>query len=300
MLHVHIHADFENTFVELRHPAPVPKGLAVALQYAKLLAHRARAKAPVSWDFVEVGSALVARAHFQGIWALDPVLGWCAELAEDVGRCLSIFACAPQSAAAYPLALHFNGVSASSVAEMERMALALGARAYELGVFQLSQPVLRVSDPCYEPDTWCAQTLEVLPGAWHAKVLLTQTSWHRRVARLQIHHHSLGRSLELLPPASLEVLPESCGVDSSQCGFFDDAYYPREKAQFDFLKETFYGRCCALTGAPEHPGGGVLDGHGVVTRAGLGDGLYTVGVQRNNAGEVVVVSLLYCDAQVPD
>ena len=42
----------------------------------------------------------------------------------------------------------------------------------DLGEFEMTSPVMRVSDPCYERDVWCCGTVDHCKlGTWEAGVL---------------------------------------------------------------------------------------------------------------------------------
>lgn len=44
----------------------------------------------------------------------------------------------------------------------------------DLGEFEMTSPVMRVSDPCYERDVWCCGTVDHCKlGTWEAGVLKT-------------------------------------------------------------------------------------------------------------------------------
>ena len=56
--------------------------------------------------------------------------------------------------------------------------------------FEVTSGVLRVSDPCYERDTWCAGTIEpAIEGYWTAQaVIFNEGSWGNRVGYLIVQH----------------------------------------------------------------------------------------------------------------
>lgn len=63
----------------------------------------------------------------------------------------------------------------------------------DLGEFEMTSPVMRVSDPCYERDVWCCGTLDHCKlGTWEAGVLKTDESeWGTRCAVLAVRHMDL-------------------------------------------------------------------------------------------------------------
>ena len=59
-----------------------------------------------------------------------------------------------------------------------------------LGEFEMTSPVMRVSDPCYERDVWCCGTVDHCKlGTWEAGVLKTdEGEWGTRCAVLTVRH----------------------------------------------------------------------------------------------------------------
>lgn len=59
-----------------------------------------------------------------------------------------------------------------------------------LGEFEMTSPVMRVSDPCYERDVWCCGTVDHCKlGTWEAGVLKTdEGEWGTRCAVLAVRH----------------------------------------------------------------------------------------------------------------
>lgn len=168
----------------------------------------------------------------------------------------------------------------------------------DLGTFGLSQPLLRVSDPCYEKETWCAFTIEAVPGQWRARATLEDDGPRAyRVSRLTVAHSSI----EGIPDFSkFEAKPVgNAGVDSGQCGFFDDARYPEDEAQFEYDGPTFYGEICRVLsskyeyGESEYQADVIPGGFGAASHTFYGDGGYPCRVLRNAEGKVVAAYLWY-------
>ena len=126
-----------------------------------------------------------------------------------------------------------------------------------------------VSDPCYDRDVWCMQTgLPVKPGRYKAMAIYSdEKEWGVRVANLVLVHE------DYLKDTKNDWSPvcASIGVDSGQCGIFDDAVYPESKGHPD--REPFYDECCGITLAKESAGI-LASGRGVVSGSGYGDGSY--------------------------
>ena len=62
-----------------------------------------------------------------------------------------------------------------------------------LGEFEMTSPVMRVSDPCYERDVWCCGTVDHCKlGTWEAGVLKTdEGEWGTRCAVLAVRHKDM-------------------------------------------------------------------------------------------------------------
>ena len=154
----------------------------------------------------------------------------------------------------------------------------------ELGWVELSEKVV-VSDPCYDRDAWCMKTdIPVKPGRYRVMILLSnEKEWGIRVSNLVLVHEERQGN----PQKDWESVCTSIGVDSGQCGIFDDAVYPRSKDHPD--SEPFYDECCGLTMSKERAG--ILkSGKGVVTSSGFGDGSYELFAKKD--GERYVALML--------
>jgi hypothetical protein len=156
----------------------------------------------------------------------------------------------------------------------------------ELGRVTLSDKVV-VSDPCYDRDVWCMQTdIPVKPGRYNVMILLSdEKKWGTRVANLILIHEDHQGS----PQKDWKYVCSSIGVDSGQCGIFDDTIYPQSKDHPDL--EPFYTECCALTLSDELAG--ILEsGKGVVTSSGFGDGGYEL-LAKKDGDRYVALMLDY-------
>lgn len=106
---------------------------------------------------------------------------------------------------------------------------------------------VRVSDPCYGMDVWCAGTLEnVHPGRYKCRIVLCEddpehkTGFFSRVKSMSIHHVDYD-----VPPQ--EYMPFDVGVDSGQAGFYDADYFAKFHAEEVHLNEEWYDRICEVT-----------------------------------------------------
>lgn len=217
----------------------------------------------------------------------------------------------PDAPAAPALTFEYQGEPVRDAAVLNKLIEALPDVAYEVGDFDLSQECLRVTDPCYGATNFggagmlgSAGVLTAAPGRWSAKTVIGPTPWHFRVKVLQISHESLGDHVPVFAPDTLMRSDITVDVDSAQCGFFDDALYPRDSAQLEYEPGTFYSGCCEATLDNALAGGGVVNVKpgdaaepkmGAVASTGMGDGSYNVYVKHNEAGKVVLAQLVFLD-----
>ncbi len=103
----------------------------------------------------------------------------------------------------------------------------------ELGSFEVVSKVLRISDPCYNKNTWCAGTVKnALPGTWEAIVqkIDMEDSWGNRCRKLLAAHTSFNAAIH-----KFRKLKFTVGVDSGQAGIFDDKFYKKDYKE-DYLQ----------------------------------------------------------------
>lgn len=105
--------------------------------------------------------------------------------------------------------------------------------------------VVRVSDPCYEPDTWCVKVVDnVLVGKYKARIE-KQTE--------EDGGWGIGKPIKLIAEHvdyAGKVVYSDCfegeiGVDSGQAGIFDEEYYQKifEKGTETKEWEAWYDKC---------------------------------------------------------
>jgi len=144
-----------------------------------------------------------------------------------------------------------------------------------------------VSDPCYDRGTCCMQTdFPVKPGRYQVFAAYSnEGGFGQRVAALAFCHE------DFMPQAlsqEWQVAFTEIGVDSGQCGIFDDTAYPQV---IDSPDHPFYMECCGITLANSQAG--ILrSGKGAVSSSGFGDGCYTLSVIAQD-GENVALLLDY-------
>ena len=161
-----------------------------------------------------------------------------------------------------------------------------------VGTFEVKSGKLVVTDPCYDRGTWCMGLLEdVKNGTWEA---YTQTKnegfWGDRVAKLVVFHKDHDTDIG----ATRHIAQFEVGVDSGQAGFFDEPSYPQgDPGEYGDLG-TFYGRVCALHDGDkdEYIDAGIVDGSGVVSSSGFGDGGYRCNFYKLD-GQVVAAEIVF-------
>ena len=168
-----------------------------------------------------------------------------------------------------------------------------------IGTFEVKSGKVRISDPCYELDTWCAGTInKVRKGVWQAEVIKSdEGSWGNRCAVLLAYHkdftvdHDDGRFIN----QDIDV-----GVDSGQAGIFDLKHFKDDGIVANVERvggepicadEPWYSICCDRTLSEE--GAGIIP-FGCVSSSGYGDGSYicsTITDTYNPKCEVVAIKI---------
>ena len=186
---------------------------------------------------------------------------------------------------ALQLDIILDGKALPSVSALKEIFKPIPNQSYALGDFELSQPDLVISDPCYEPGTWCAGTIKAKPGKWICDILIGPTDWYTRVKRLRARHESVSEAVYALEFADTGI---DVGVDSGQCGLFDRARY-----ESDVCEESAYQKICVVTLRSECSGGIIPGKSGVVSESGFGDGSYTALTHNTPQGEAVAVQIVF-------
>lgn len=156
-------------------------------------------------------------------------------------------------------------------------------------MIKLGNKVL-VSDPCYELGTWCTGVIEnVKEGNYITEVVYCEyfhPFLYNRVAELEAILDGVDKDI-----LNWEITEADIGVDSGQCGIYD---YESVKdiigaGEWD-EKDTFYGQACQCTDADEQYS--ELNGYGVVSRSGVGDGSYDLYIAKQD-NQVVGIKVVY-------
>lgn len=110
-----------------------------------------------------------------------------------------------------------------------------------ISTIELSDKV-RVSDPCYDMETWCAATLEnVLPGRYQCFTQrVDQGDWGVRIGNIEVRHKE---HLDIEPTEEMDI---DVGVDSGQCGIYDLDYFIKNRKD-KRGEDKWYWRVCDIT-----------------------------------------------------
>lgn len=168
---------------------------------------------------------------------------------------------------------------------------------------KLSENVI-VSDPCYEVPTWCQVKLHnVLPGDFLVTTTTHDTGdWGDRIDMLMAIHYDYA-----IDTMYWNLHDGVLGVDSGQCGIFDEASYRNDEVgrTIDFINgkspftfpyntdgpgETWYEKMCDKT--LTEPQWGTYDS-GVASSSGYGDGSYSLYVAKNDEDEIIGILIDY-------
>lgn len=134
---------------------------------------------------------------------------------------------------------------------------------------------LRISDPCYSPDSTGALVLvPVLNGNWRSLVVYEKS----RVKEILVIHEDYSN-------IDNWTFGGSISVDSGQAGIYDDVEYIKIHSGDQF--DEFYDLVCEQTCGPSQAG--EIE-QGVTTSSGYGDGEYDVFYSSKN-GRIVAVKI---------
>jgi len=176
---------------------------------------------------------------------------------------------------------------------------------------------VRVTDPCYDADTWCSTNVNnVKNGTWNAFVKKqSEGMWGERCAELFVWHSDYqkdevfgkitrkqkGRNDydEITGGMGQKDISATIGVDSGQAGVFDAQFFKDDKSVTGVKRmhsniicedELWYSMCCDRTLSDKS--WGVIP-YGAVSSSGFGDGSYTAYKCFNNNKEVVGIRIVF-------
>ncbi|MBR1772645.1 MAG: hypothetical protein IJ749_01965 [Eubacterium sp.] len=132
-----------------------------------------------------------------------------------------------------------------------------------IGNIALSRDVI-ISDPCYDPDTWCTIRTRLPKAKYSCNIYLE----NQRNAALVILKNGITED-----NVDYKYIG-SAGVDSGQLGIFDLDYFKTHQPDDDYENpDSWYSKVCHAT---IEPGYVITDGKGVCSSTYCGDGMYPV------------------------
>ena len=153
-----------------------------------------------------------------------------------------------------------------------------------------------VSDPCYSLPTWCQEVVtDVESGEYVVEVIKEDWGeWGNRCSNVIVTHIDY---VEECQSKKWVKKSTNIGVDSGQCGVFSKESYRNDNHEVivgdgdvSFFGQpqgdgdSWYFKICSHTLGEKRYG--VYD-KGVVSSSGIGDGVYTLYVKRNDEGKIV-------------
>jgi hypothetical protein len=161
-----------------------------------------------------------------------------------------------------------------------------------LGQFKVNSGLLRVSDPCYDKSIWCTGTIaDVKNGTWEAYMKLDPSG--NRVSELLTFHKDT--TAKLIRNDRWDEQNIDIGVESGQCGIFDNSSYPDGDVGVADESDSFYGKCRQAT---ESDFGGVID-FGTISNSGYGNGSYLCYTMEDRDG-ITAVKIVFIEKEDED
>lgn len=184
-----------------------------------------------------------------------------------------------------------------------------------VGAFELSQPKMLVSDPCYDKGDYGATEVNgCKTGEWLSSLNVNRYEWDidgtiqkdERVAAIFVRHESIKsdsvfngivfKNGIIQYTAEWNLLSENIGVDSGQAGIFDASKYG-DNDLFDAegrcgFGDKWYSNCCDLT-LEGH--GGIVANMGVCAASGFGDGAYILWGHKAKDGRYDAMVLFFLE-----
>ena len=134
---------------------------------------------------------------------------------------------------------------------------------------------VRISDPCYSMDTWCALTLDVLPGTYN---LYVNKTYNGRTANMWAIHNDF---IDYSGVEIVEGVDETIGVDSGLCGIYELPYFESHGGQDGDWYEGLIDLSMPA----------VLDDAAFICSSGYGDGGYTCYVTKDINGSIFSINI---------
>ena len=173
-------------------------------------------------------------------------------------------------------------------------------------VFLVDSGRVHVSDPCYTLGNEDGMfDLRVRRGYWRVRIVPKMG----RIGELSVYHigdykpEILGidknfgildetRRLQKILRGKYKKCFDGIGVDSGQCGIFDSLLYPKGDTGEYGDTDSFYGKCCDATVGDNRYG--IVDGRGVVSESGFGDGVYKL-YELEEKGEIIALKIIFIE-----
>jgi len=172
-------------------------------------------------------------------------------------------------------------------------------KSVKLGSFTVVSGTLRISDPCYDLNDWCAGDVEnCKKGQWNSHVkVYDEGKWGNRVGVLIACHQDY--PYDSIADGYWVKEKIDVGVDSGQGGIFDKEFFKKDevvkgvkrtyKGEAICIDEPWYSICCDKTLGKKR--GGVIP-FGCVSSSGYGDGSYICRTYKHR-GKIVGVMIDY-------
>ena len=160
----------------------------------------------------------------------------------------------------------------------------------EIGTIKLGEKVV-ITDPCYT--NGLGVYTNVRKGNYKCFAVQENSSfWGKRIGKLIAYLEGFESVRYDYDNMFNDNLIGLAGVDSGQCGIFDDKYYSPLHINYyvdeDEKSERWYKRCCKITLNGDECG--TIGKRGVVSSSGYGDGCYDV-YAIEDKGEVVAIMI---------
>lgn len=160
-----------------------------------------------------------------------------------------------------------------------------------VGSFKVDSGKMMVSDPCYEPGTWCQGVIEnVKNGQWNASIGIVDCgSWGSRVSELVVWWDGFRLSENYYEWSKTDI---DVGVDSGMAGFFDLPEF-KGRPENDEGEGWYDGICNQMFRDDQSEDAVIAYGNGVVSSSGYGDGGYDCYVAKYPSGEIIMAKIVF-------
>ena len=156
-----------------------------------------------------------------------------------------------------------------------------------------------VSDPCYTIDTWCNEIVSNMKEGNYIPTIEEHDGYIRSISIVHEDHQDNGNKWGFVS--------DNIGVDSGQCGFFNIDSYRNDSLDIPFSDaegkdfyesyrktedgDHWYGKICGYTLRNEQYG--ELQGVGLVSSSGFGDGSYNLYAKRDSSRKGIALKVKF-------